>query len=348
MCVDAAFFAFKEQALAVELAQENYLRPNGHGGYLIRQSDLSSWARCQLQKYYQDRANADPEAAQPKTLSATEYGTVVHYALMNLEQLHHQGRDDALDVAIATFEHYWHPDNIHHIATPVQEWLPRQTYGGLRDRGRRVITDYHGLLRRDDSRLLALEYQFAVPLEIAGVTHTLTGTVDRLSIKKHYTKPYLSIDDYKTGKQPTYLRHNVQGHAYAYATTQPEFWTGWENSGVGELATFDLDTWSALRRFFDSYGYSVVDSRYTHPDDERLMLAARRFRWVNMQEVKFADGGWRTERDYARLVLAIDAYVRACEAGIYSPTNTGEVCIYCPFRSTCGGIGLPPEKAGAP
>lgn len=331
-----------------ELAQDSYLRPNGHGGYLIRQSDLASWARCPLQKYYTDRACADMDAPQPKTLSATEYGTVVHYALMNLEQLHYQGRDDALQVAIATFEHYWHPDNISAVATPVQEWLPRQTYGGLRERGRRVITDYYNLLRRDDSRLLALEYQFAVPLFVDDRLHTLTGTVDRLSIKKHYSKPYLSIDDFKTGKQPTYLRHNVQGHAYAYATTCHEFWLGWEQvrqdpSGVGELATFDEDTLVALERFFESYDYRVLAD-----DDNGLTLASRRFRWINMQEVKFADGGWRTERDYARLVLAIDAYVRACEAGIYSPTNTGEVCIYCPFRGVCGGIGLPHEKAGAP
>lgn len=326
-----------------ELAQDNYLRPNGHGGYLIRQSDLSSWARCQLQKYYQDRAKVDPNAPQPKTLSATEYGTVVHYALMILEQRHHDGRDDALEVAIATFEHYWHPDHIAQVATPVDEWLPRQTYGGLRERGRRVIRDYFELLKRSDTKLLALEYQFAVPLVVDGTTHTLTGTVDRLAIDKHHTKPYLSIEDFKTGKQPTYLRYNVQGSAYAYATTQPEFWTGWDASGMRELATFDHDTLAAIERYFASYDYSLHEGQLSDATP-----AARRFRWVNMQEVKFADGGWRTDRDYARLVLAIDAYVRACEAGIYSPTNTGEVCVYCPFRATCGGIGLAPEKAGAP
>ena len=66
------------------------------------------------------------------------------------------------------------------------------------------------------------------------------------------------------------------------------------------------------------------------------------------QDIKFTDGGWRNERDYARFGLAVDAYIRGCEAEVYSVNTTGEICRYCPFRSTCGGIGLPHENAGAP
>lgn len=326
------------------IARTNYLRPNGLGGYLVRQSDLSSWSRCSLQKFYYDQARHDPSAPQPDALSATVYGTVVHYALQQMEQAMHTGRDDALQMAIATFEFYWQPENIELIAEKVTEWLPRQTYGGLRERGRNTLRTHYELLRKEDSFLLALEYQFAVPIVIDDITHTLTGTIDRLSIRKHNGKPYISLDDNKTGKQPTYLRYNMQGTAYAYASTLPEFWEGWAGSGMAEEPEhFDEETNDRLTSTLDSHGYALHRGQDTdHP------LASRRFRWINLQDLKFADGGWRNERDYARLHLAIDGYVRACEAAAYSVTTTGEICRYCPFRKTCGGIGLPHEEAGAP
>lgn len=325
----------------LELARGNYLRPNGHGGYIIRQSDLSSWSYCQLRKYYEDRARADENAPQPQSLSATVYGTVVHYALQIMEEAMHEGNDDALDLGLRTFEHYW--ANPAELGEHIDEWLPRQTYGGLRERGRITLRDHHKLLSTDESWLLALEYQFAVPLHIDGRLHTLTGTADRLAIKKYNRKPYLSIDDNKTGKQPTYLRYNMQGSVYAWASTQQEFWRGWPESGMDELATFEDETVDRLQDSLTSHGYRLYDAQ-----EGDLPLAARRFRWINLQDIKFADGGWRTDRDYARAHLAIDAYIRACEQGIYSVNTTGEICRYCPFRKTCAGVGLPDENAGAP
>lgn len=324
-----------------ELAQDNLLTYNPQGGAIVRQSDLSSWSRCQLQKFYIDRARHDPDAPQPRNLSATVYGTVVHYALMQLEQLHHEGDKKALDKSLATFEHYWRPENLPALrGESIDEWLPRQTYGGLLERGRIAIKDYYARLKKDDGKLLGLEYQFAVPITVRGRVHTLTGTIDRLAVQRYYTKPYLAIEDFKTGKQPSYLRYNMQGTAYAYASTLKEFWFGWADSGVGQLATFDEETFGALERMFASWDYDLL------PGDGQL--ASRRFRWLNIQEMKVGDGGWRTARDFARLHLAVDAYVRACEAGIYSVNTTGEVCKFCEFKNICGGIGLPLEKAGAP
>ena len=91
----------------------------------------------------------------------------MHYVLMNMELAFHEGADNALEQALVSFEHYWQPENIGAVASPITEWLPRQTYGGLRERGRQAIKAYHDLLKGDDSKLLALEYQFAVPLEIS-------------------------------------------------------------------------------------------------------------------------------------------------------------------------------------
>jgi hypothetical protein len=313
-----------------ELAQTNYLTPNDRGGYLVSASGLSSWSRCQLQRFYEMRARHDPDAPQSRNLSATVYGSVAHYALMNLEQMHHEGRDDALRVALATFEHYWLPENTHSLlGYGVEEWLPRQTWAGLKERGKRLLRDYYDVLRKDDGRLLALEYEFKVPIVIDGREHTVQGAIDRMALRKYYNKPYLSLEDFKTGKQPPYLRHNMQGTVYAWVTTQRAFWD-----------QFPAETVDALERSFRSYGYDLFPGAGKD--------ASRRFRWINLQEIKFADGGWRTERDYARMELAIDAYVRGWEAGVFSVNTVGEVCRHCDFRRICGGVGLPEDKAGAP
>jgi hypothetical protein len=333
--------------LDLEIPTETNLRYNKLGGAIVRQSDLSSWSRCALQKFYNVRAENDPEAVQPKALSATVYGTVMHYALMGMEKGHHAGEDKVLERAQATFDHYWHPDNVEQLegGLRVNEWLPRQTWGGLRERGHVTLrTYYETVLLESADKLIGLEYQFAVPLTVNGRTHTLTGTIDRLSIARHYRKPYLLISDFKTGKQPTYLRYNVQGTSYSYASAQPEFWLGtnadlWDGH---DLETFG-DTWlEAHEEFFQSWGFSFLPGASEH------RMASRRFRWINMAEVKFADGGWRNERDFTRLAIAVDAYVRANEAGVYSPTTTGEICRYCEFRKNCGGPGLPEETEGAP
>lgn len=326
---------------SLELPTGHYLRENGHGGYIISASALSAWSRCQLARFYELRARNESEAPQPEHLSITTYGSIVHHAMMAMEQAVHEGREDALEFALATFEHYW--ANPGELGLQITEWLPRQTFGGLRERGRIALKDAYALLRSDESWLLGLEYEFAVPLEIRGRVHTLTGFIDRLSIKKYYTKPYLSVDDYKAGRQHTYLRQNVQGTFYAYVSTLPEFWSGWPESGLGEFATFESETIARLEDTFASWGYRLHSGSHGE-----LPLASRRFRWVNLKEIKFADGGWRNERDYARMALAVDAYVRSSEAGIYSLNTVGEVCRFCAFRKTCAGPGLPDEDAGKP
>ena len=192
----------------------------------------------------------------------------------------------------------------------------------------------------------------------------MRGVIDRLSIKKASKgAPYVSADDFKTGRQPTYLRYNLQGTLYAYASTLPEFWTGWDASGLGELGTFPADTVARVDDMFSSWGLALHSGTHWEPTAvpswssetnsldtaaDGRPLAARRFRWINLQEMKFADGGWRGAKDYARLFMAIDAYVRSCEAEVYNPTATGEICRYCAFRDSCGGIGLPHESSGAP
>jgi len=286
---------------------------NNRGGYVFRQSTIGAWQRCAMQAHY--LASGAPR----EQLSATAYGSVVHHALHVLE------RYGDLDQALATFEHYWHPDNIGELCDPVDVWLPRQTYGGLRSRGLRALRDYADLARSDEADILALEYTFTVP--ITGTDHDLTGTVDRLTIRKQRTIPYLSLDDHKTGKKPAYLRHAVQGTAYCYATTQRAFWDGFDAAPVQLHRRGELD------------GAALFELTKTW---------ARRFRWIDLMHIEHHDGGWRSERDYARLRMAVNQIAACIDADIYPMTLSGDTCTYCAFRSICGGIGIASDDEGAP
>jgi hypothetical protein len=182
---------------------------------------------------------------------------------------------------------------------------------------------------------------------VNGRQHTLTGTIDRLAVRKWYGTPYLAIEDFKTGKQPAYLRQNMQGTAYAYATTQPEFWKS------DFFPSFDDQTIDALETHFAKHQYRLHEGTkewwWSGPTRTHMIeLASRRFRWINMQYIKYADGGWRGPADYARLEQAVDAYVKGQEAQIYQPTLSGEICRYCPFQKTCAGVGLAPPGHGEP
>lgn len=282
----------------------------------IRQSDLASYARCARQKKHHDEAKAGT-GPQPRQLSATAFGTVVHHAVQVLETMHDAEDPAALDTALATFAHYWMPENIGELTEPVDEWLPRQTYGGLRDRGIHTIRDYYALLVQDtEAKLLALELTFEVPIDLGPVgIHILTGTIDRLSIRKYKRIPYINVEDFKTGRQPTYLRYSPQWTVYAWASLQREFWDPWPDANERWKASLNL---------------------------------ARRGTWIDLAKNKRVDAGWRSEQDYGRLKVALAEYVRAVQSDIYPLSMSGENCLYCPFRETCGGIPLPDEDAGRP
>lgn len=291
----------------------------------IHQSDLSSWIRCPTAYSY------GKQGLPRKQLSATAYGSVVHHALETFERLRHTDGVtfvDACEAAIATFEHYWHPMNIEAITQPVDIWLPKQGYSELRARGIENIRAYCTLVRLDDHQLLATEFGFQVPIpgtwdEELGEPHILAGTLDKLSLRRFKTKAYLAIEDFKTGKEQRYLRQNLQFTAYALATTQQEFWTGWRGEdGFGALRGLEL-----FHRF-ENY--------------------ARRGTWINLRTVKFMDAGWRGPADYTRFALAVEQLVASWRADIYPLSLSGETCTFCEFREICAGVGVPDTTHGAP
>jgi hypothetical protein len=290
----------------------------------IHQSDLSSWIRCPTAFMY------TRQGAARRQLSATAYGSVVHHALESFERLRHSpdvSFAQAVEAAVATFEHYWHPMNIDAICAPVDVWLPRQGYADLRHRGIENIRAYCQMVKFDEATLLATEFGFQVPIEGTWdeeleEPHILAGTIDKLALRKYQAKPYVSVEDYKTGKESTFLRQNLQFTAYCYATTRPEFWSGWRGED----------------------GFGVVGSNLY----ERFTTFARRGTWINLRTVKAQDAGWRGATDYTRFALAVEQLIASWKADIYPMSMSGETCQYCDFAPICAGVGIADADHGKP
>jgi len=297
----------------------------------IRQSDLASFARCARQVKLEALDIA--EGRRPDNLSATAFGTVIHFAAQLMEELHHAGRDDALQAAVATFEHHWNPENIGKLVPGgIDQWLPRQTQGGLLIRGRENLRTYYQALQHDAGRLLALELAFHVPIQLDGPDgpedHVLDGTVDRLALRLTGRKPYLSVDDFKSGAKPTYLRHALQWTIYGWASTRPEFWVSW-----------DPDQLELLKDPLRKRGFAL------YFDGSGLPVIPRRGRWIALRDsFGIHDCGWRTPADYARMRVALQQYIAAVRADIYPLAISGQTCTYCPFLYSGKCSGVPHDK----
>jgi hypothetical protein len=266
---------------------------------LIHQSDLSAMNRCGEQ-------HRRSLAGHPsKQLSATAYGSVIHHALHTLERT----RD--LELALNTFEHYWHPNNIDAICEPVQEWIARHSYSGLLRQGLELLKRYWDLKAYDDETVLALEIPFVVPIGDTG--HHLAGTIDRLAVRSYQRKPYLCVDDWKSGRKKTYLKYNLQHIAYSYATTQPEFWLG--------NPEYLTEGWGAQgQTFLDAYG--------KYP---------RRGFWIDCSTAQphWNDCGIKDEQDYQRFFRGVRNYAAMREREIFPLAIEGEVCQFCSYRDDC-------------
>jgi hypothetical protein len=292
---------------------------------IVHQSDLSSWIRCP--HAYMLSRRGQPQ----KQTSALSYGSVMHHALQVFEiERCREGVPFAAAVtaAVETFDYYWHPLHIEVICPRVELWYPQHTYGGLRTRGMEAIKAYAQLMKYDDHELLATEFSFRVPIvgtwdETTEEPHTLVGTVDRLAVRHYTGKLAICVDDYKTGAEYRFLRQNLQFTAYLYATTQPQFWIGWQ----GE----------------DGFGEERGTALF-----ERFAHAGRRGTWINMKTIKFQDAGWRGPKDYDRFALAVEQVLASINADIYPLSLSGEHCTYCTFRDVCAGVGVPESAHGAP
>jgi hypothetical protein len=298
---------------------------------ILRQSMIASYGRCAQQ--YWLRLVDEQAGESGAVLSATAFGTVIHHALHVLEvaRLGPGSNETAVELAVETFEHYWDPQYISALTDrPVDVWLPRQTWGGLRIRGRKNIREYAEFLERDDGLLLALEHHFEGPISLPGVgMHMLQGQIDRLSLRKHLAtgKPFLAVEDTKSGKKPTYLRYAMQWTIYSWATTQPWFWEQWPEKALKVLLE-------------GCYRHGLA----LYEDQSQLPLIPRKGYWHSVREAGFNrhDCGWRTELDFVRMKLTLAEFVKANEKGVFPLNVSGDTCVYCEFsrNGRCGGVAL--------
>lgn len=312
-------------------------------GLVIRQSDLASFQYCAQQVKLTRDAKAD--GWHRPILSATARGTVLHFAFQVLQKLHHEGREDALDVALATFEHYWEPQHIGEIGEisegqgPVDEWIGHDTWGGLLQRSLGNLRGAYTWLQHDKSVLLGLEHSFNVPITIDGEEHTLHGTLDGLRLRMINSRPAIGIDDLKGyRKKKYYLDWETQWSMYSLASLHPDFWVPFYQDPV------IADGFAEVVSRLEPRGLALYPS-VSNPD---LKVLPRRGRllwaWDGFQ---VQDAGWRTEEHYARLRAHLREYIKAVRADVYPLTVNGHVCSYCPFgKGICGDAPLPERQEG--
>lgn len=309
---------------------------------IIRQSDLASYQYCAQQVKL--KADAKRQGWQEPVLSATARGTVLHFAFEVLQRLHHEGREDALDVALATFEHYWEPTHIGEISEgPVTEWIGHDTWGGLLQRSLGNLRAAYEWIKKDKSVLLALEHTFDVPIVIDDEEHTLHGTIDRLALRMINSRPVLGVDDLKGyRRKKSHLDWATQWTLYAYASLAPEFWAPfYEDEAVVEGLADVVDR-------LDRRGLELYPGVHTlgEPTGTRTIPRAGRLLWA-WDGFQVLDTGYRGEAHYGRLRAHLREYIKAVRADVYPLTVDGYICSYCPFgNGICGGAPLPARQEG--
>lgn len=262
---------------------------------LIRQSTIKTFMECGLKYRFQ---HVDQLPRQQS--GALSWGTLLHEAIMRLEQW------GDLDRAQAWFREMWADPTAFDAHLKIDYFLPRTSWKRYLDDGLTLIAKWWGIVQWDTDTVIAREHQFTVPVE--GTDHHLTGTIDRLVLRYMggIDAHVVLIQDYKTNrKAPTYsyLQHDLQFSAYAYASTRPEFWVDLEDG----------------------------DKLYQLYADKR-----RWAEWIQLRTPKRMDAGERTDLHYARLRYAVKAIADSIAMGIYVPNISGESCAYCDFRLQCG------------
>jgi CRISPR/Cas system-associated exonuclease Cas4 (RecB family) len=211
--------------------------------------------------------------------------------------------------AIERFLSTW--DNPETIDRKVDVWTKGANFGGVRERGVKILRSYHEYTELDDRTVLAAEHHFLVPLG----EFELHGFVDLVETRKNkHGQQEISIVDYKTNKKTPYinqLAQNLQFTAYAYAASQPEFWTG---HGTEEFpALCDHEFWQ-----------------------KHIAGLTIRPVWYHLETSKRIDCGIRDHNDFLRLHRVAQMIERAMRLEVYVPNISGDSCTFCPYKEPCG------------
>lgn len=258
-------------------------------------SQISTWMGCPLQAKY---TYIDKRKGEDRQNAAASFGTCIHDAL---EQYNGDGD---MTRAIARFLHTW--ENPAVLGCEPDVWPKRMTYGGLRETGVQILTEYHETCSWSKREVIGAEHKFCVPFG----DHLLSGIVDVIEA----TSKRLKIVDYKSaGSRPNYdqLYLNIQFTIYYYASLQPEFWMGY-----GDKSYYK--------------GFPNGEELY-----ERFMDVERVAIWYHLRTNKEINCGKRDELDFMRLYRCCEEIQKAVERDVYVPSISGDSCIWCPHTDVC-------------
>ena len=264
-------------------------------------SMLTEWMSCPLKAKYHHL-----DELPTLQSAAASFGVCVHDAL---DWYHKTGCD--VNLAIEHFKKVWdHPELL--SVTP-EYWLPRTSFGAYRERGIRMITDYHENTKWAGRHLIASEHKFSVDIG----EHQITGIVDWIEFTRGKEgQPQLKIGDFKTSTKKPYqsdLLLNVQFTLYCWASEQESFWMGYD------------------------------DEKYLPMDDGELYYntfagVERVGMWYHLNTAQEIYVGPRTQADYNRLYRCIDQVANAIEKEVFVPCISGSTCGFCDFTETCVAV----------
>lgn len=275
---------------------QTLLRPPTTQPFVLRQSDLKTWAKCPLQ-YKFDKIDALPRVQS----GSLTFGSLIHHFVQMLEE------GMPLQEAVAGFTEAWLDPVSFDPQYRVDYYVRGTDFRSFLAEGPRILTEWAALYAWDADVVLAREYSFDVGI---GDGHVLHGTIDKLALRYRAdidAMVLMAIDYKTTRKMPTYdwLADDLQFTAYLYASTRPEFWTS-----LSEAAGEDLHArYAPLRRYGE---------------------------WVQLTGPRRRDADERDAQDFGRLELAADALAASVAMRIFVPNISGESCRWCDYRAVCG------------
>lgn len=276
-------------------------------------SMISTWSSCGLQAKF----SYIDKIPQRQSASAT-FGTCVHDALEQYNE-HHD-----MEEAVKRFLYTWENPEVLGVAPDF--WHRRVTYGGLRETGVDILTNYHETASWHNREMIAAEHKFCVPFG----QHHLSGIVDQIEAKRGDTKK-LRIVDYKTaGSRPNYdsLYLNIQFTIYVYASMQPEFWLGFD------------DGTEMSRNEDGSLRYPPMENG--EELYERFKSAERVAIWYHLRQNKELNCGPRDDADFMRLYRCCEEIAKAMEHEVFVPSISGNTCVFCSYTDICKAYIPPP------
>ena len=262
-------------------------------------SSIKRWMTCPKQEHFHKTLRRE-EPLHAKTA----FGSCIHDAF----KLYNDTGD--LNAAVERFKATWRkPELI--CGQKIDVWPTQTTYSGLLKKGIDIIAKQAEREKWEKANILASEYGFCVPFG----DYELRGYIDRMDAIPNSGSFNLKLIDYKTGRKPwkDQLALDVQFTVYQYASTRPEFWTGYTDS--------EGKDWEGFSNGEELY--EVFDGR------------PRELIWFDLNVGKEILLPVRDNADIERVYRVCTEIEKAVKAEVYVPNISGDSCKFCVYDDVC-------------